>query len=250
MRPSRGLIMTTALVAVLTAPAACGRTGPGGGGGSSPTPSLSAVSPSATPTSAVPSSSPAPSTPPTTAGSGSVIISSRVAYQWNWPNDANRPGSATHQYAVPPVPQLVRIGAGDHPREPGERPYNRMTFTFTTAMPSYTVRFVDRLVADGSGTPIALRGNGVLQVTFRTAQAHKDGGTGTIRSRPPADLGMTRMVDYAAAGDYEGVVTYGIGIAWPVAHSNPQIAVRVYEVVRSDGQGGRQHVVAVDVDAR
>lgn len=61
---------------------------------------------------------------------------------------------------------------------------------------------------------------------------------------------MSRMVDYAAAGDYEGVVTYGIGIAWPVAHSNPQIAVRIYEVVRYDGQDSRQYVVAVDVDAR
>jgi hypothetical protein len=40
------------------------------------------------------------------------------------------------------------------------------------------------------------------------------------------------------------------GIAWPVANSNPQFAVRVYDVVRADVHGVRQYVVAIDVDAR
>src|SRR5262245_51465651 len=103
-------------------------------------PGSPAALPSATATepSVVPStdpSTPAPPTDSTTAGSGATVVSSRVAYQWHWPNDANRPGTVAHQYAVPPVPQLVRIGVGDHSRDPGERPFNRMSFMFTTAFP-------------------------------------------------------------------------------------------------------------------
>ncbi|MFC4999403.1 hypothetical protein ACFPIJ_16330 [Dactylosporangium cerinum] len=57
------------------------------------------------------------------------------------------------------------------------------------------------------------------------------------------------MIDYVQAGDHEGVLTHGIGITWPNAQSNPQIAVRADEAVRVDAIGYRQHVVAIDVDA-
>jgi hypothetical protein len=57
------------------------------------------------------------------------------------------------------------------------------------------------------------------------------------------------MVDYALAGDSEGVLTYGIGIGWPIANSNPQIAVRVYEVQLITASGRHQYVVAVDIDS-
>ena len=109
--------------------------------------------------------------------------------------------------------------------------YNRMSFTFTTAFPTYEFGYVDQLVADGSGKPVPLAGRGVLRVVFRQAQAHTtDGTSGTIGSAPPSHIGYRRMAGYTQAGDFEGVVTYGIGIDWPEARSNPQIAVRAYEV--------------------
>ncbi|MEV4137020.1 hypothetical protein AB0J72_33215 [Dactylosporangium sp. NPDC049742] len=52
------------------------------------------------------------------------MIPSRVAYQWNWLNSGS--GSVQHTYPVPPVPALVRIAAGDHPRDAGERAFNRI----------------------------------------------------------------------------------------------------------------------------
>jgi hypothetical protein len=143
------------------------------------------------------------------------------------------------------------IGAGDHPYVPGDRPYNRMSFSFTTAYPSYRFEYVNQLLADGSGQPIPLAGLGVLRIVFTPAQAHTQDGTGsTIVAQPPAGLGMSRMVAYAQAGDFEGYLTYGIGMTWPIPESNPQIQVRVYEVTYVNVQGVYRYVVAFDVDAR
>jgi hypothetical protein len=225
---------------ILTAAVACGtKATPGGSPSSSPSPPA---------TSAVPTPAPTASATTTPAPTGWTVASSRVAYQWRWPN-ADSPATVTHTYPVPPVPELVTIGAGNHPDDPGERPYNQMSFGFTTAFPSYRFQFVDQLVADGSGQPIPLAGSGVLRIVFTQAQAHTPDGTSSIGSRPPAHLGMSRMVAYAQAGDFEGYLTYGIGIAWPHPNSNPQIQVRVYEVEYVNAQGAHRYTVAFDVDA-
>jgi len=221
-----------------------------GGRARAPAPAESA-SPAASPPSMAAPSSPAPS--PTieapTPAPGTRVLSSRVAYQWRWPN-GNGPATVTHPARVP-LPQLVAIGAGDHPRDPGERPFNRMSFTFTTAFPSYRLEFADQLIGDGNGKPIPLKGLGVLRIVFRDAQAHTvDGRHSTIAVQPSRHLGMLRMVDYAQAGDFEGVLTYGIGIAWPYLHSNPQIGVRAYEVELLTAQGQHNYIVAIDVEAR
>ena len=215
----------------------------------------SSTTPPATTLPTVPVSPSAPITTPTpppatTPGSGSTVVSSRLAYPWNWPN-GREIGTVTHSYPVPPMPKLVAISTGDHPNDPNEPPYNRMAFTFTTAFPSYDFSYVDELLANASGQPIPIDGYGVLKVTFRQAQAHTDDGTAsTITSQPARHFGYARMVDYAQAGDYEGVLTYGIGITWPLRESNAQIPVRVYEVERVTAQGQHLYVVAIDVDAQ
>jgi hypothetical protein len=239
-------------LALLLAPvAACGGRGPGPSAGSpSPGTAPSTSAPSGTDTSP-PAEPTTPSSPSTTAGQGGQVVSSRVAYQWNWPNDAARPGAVQHGQHVPPVPALVAIGVGDHPSDAGERPFNRMTFTFDTGFPGYRFAFADKLYGDGTGEPIALAGRGVLVVRFTVARAHStDGSRSTVTSKPPTNLGLRRMVSYAQAGDFEGVLTYGIGITWPNPHSNPQIPVRVYEVERITAQGQHRFVVAIDVDSR
>ena len=57
------------------------------------------------------------------------------------------------------------------------------------------------------------------------------------------------MASYARGGDFEGVLTYGIGITGPVLHSNPQFAVRAYEVETVTASGQHRYTVAIDVDA-
>lgn len=160
-----------------------------------------------------------------------------------------QPANVQHTYPVPPLPRLIAIAAGDHPAQSGQRHYNRMSFTFTSAFPSYHVAYADALTSDPAGRSITLAGNGVLTVIFRQAQAHTAQGATSIQSKPSAHLGLTRMADWAQAGDFEGLLTFGIGISWPVPHSNPQIPIRITEVQQITSQGGHVYVVAIDVDA-
>jgi len=242
-RTTAAAVTTTSAVVLLALVTACG--GQSGQPAAGPTPSAS--------TSAAPSSQPAAPSGPSSGASASApsapVLSSRLAYPWHWPNDVTKPGRVTHAAAVPPVPELVKISVGDHPGGVGERPFNRMSFTFTTAFPSYRFEFTSMLVSDPGGKVIPLHGQGVLEIVFTGAQAHTaDGTRSSIISQPAPHIGYQRMADYAQGGDFEGVLTYGIGIDSPVEHSNPQFAVRAYEVETLTA-GQHRYTVAIDVDA-
>jgi hypothetical protein len=70
----------------------------------------------------------------------------------------------------PPVPELVQISVGDHPADHGQLPYNRMSFAFTGAFPGYHFEWASKLVSDGSGQVVPLRGTDVLKIVFTTAR--------------------------------------------------------------------------------
>jgi hypothetical protein len=237
--------VTLTFAAVLLAMlAACGGQAGQPAAGPSPSASTSATAPSRAPTPSRPASgAPSPAR-------SAQVLSSRLAYPWHWPNDVTAPGRVTHAPAVPPVPELVQITVGSHPGGPGERPFNRMSFTFATAFPSYRFEFTSKLIGDPSGKVIPLDGQGVLQIVFTQAQAHTaDGTRSSVISQPAPRIGYQRMAGYARGGDFEGVLTYGIGITWPVPHSNPQFAVRAYEVETVTASGQHRYTVAIDIDA-
>lgn len=153
-------------------------------------------------------------------------MSSRLAYPWHWPNDVPGHASVTHGYPVPPVPELVQISVGYHPGEHGQLPYNRMSFTFTRAFPSYHFEWVSQLAGDASGKVIPVAGTDVLKIVFDQAQAHSaDGTRSTIASQPGRPIGYPAMTDYAQAGD------------------------RAYEVEMVTMAGQHRYVVAIDINA-
>ena len=45
----------------------------------------------------------------------------------------------------------------------------------------------------------------------------------------------------------KGVLTYGIGVARPILHSNPQSAVRAYEVETITANGQHRYVIAIAI---
>ena len=235
------------LLAVL---AACGGQPGQPAAGPSPSASTSAAAPTQ---GAGPSQAATPGTPSSGAPSPAMsaqVVSSRIAYPWHWPNDVTAPGHVTHAVAVPPVPELVKISVGNHSGEPGQRPFNRMSFTFTTAFPSYRFEFVSKLVGDPSGKIIPLDGQDVLKIVFTQAQAHTaDGTRSSVTSQPAPHIGYQRMAGYAQGGDFEGVLTYGIGITRPVLRSNPRSAIRAYEVESVTPSGQHRYIVAIDIDA-
>jgi hypothetical protein len=242
--------VTLTFAGLLVLASACGGQPGQPAGGTSPSASTSTAAPSQT---AGPSQTASPGTPisgtPLPAESAQVL-SSRLAYPWHWPNDVTTPGRVTHAVAVPPVPELVKISVGTHPAAAGERSFNRMSFTFTTAFPSYRFEFVGQLVSDPGGKVIPLDGQDVLKIVFTQAQAHTaDGTRSSVVSQPAPRIGYQRMAGYAQGGDFEGVLSYGIGITRPVLHSNPQSAVRAYEVESVTSSGQHRYTVAIDIDA-
>jgi hypothetical protein len=172
-----------------------------------------------------------------------------VSYPWNWPAEAY-PGFVKHT-ARTAVPELVRISAGRHPNDPGEYGFERISFTFTNGFPSYRFLFDGTLVADPSGrtVPLLCPAGGPLTIVFSNAQAHTS--TLPVRSsivaQPARPLAFHRLVDYAQAGDFEGVLTYGLGMSIDIPHSNPEYAIRVVEVETVSSTGMHSYVVAFDV---
>ncbi len=233
---------TLLLLAALLPLAACRPDATAIGGPSlSPTTSPAPNVSSGMPESPAPSGSTVIASPYPMPSAGWVVVSGRTAIDWGMPGKPYVGVQVGHNMTVPPVPQLVTVGAGDHPSDPGQRPYNRMTFSFTTGFPSYTVMYVATLRTGATGQVVALPGTAVLQVAFGPAQSHTDSGAPSIQTRPDPNLGMVRMLGFAQAGDYEGVVLVGIGVS-------AQAPVRAYEATYYNSTLDQyRYVVALDV---
>jgi hypothetical protein len=76
--------------------------------------------------------------------------------------------------------------------------------------PGYDVRYVSQIVADGSGNPISLLGTKRLRVIVRNARGHTSGGTNLLPSTLTPHC--SNLLQAKKAGDFEGVVSYGLGL--------------------------------------
>lgn len=164
----------------------------------------------------------------------------RVSYDWAIPSDQV---TIAHPSEMP-VSYLVAIYAADHPE--GSTPYQRISFYFREGFPEYNLQYVRSVLGEGTGTPISLQGNAFLRVGFVNAQAHDDAGTSTVATSPDTTIGFTNLKSYDSAGDFEGHLTFGLGIQ--VAPNSDQVLlVRAGELTKSDGSDGLYHVVYVDL---
>jgi hypothetical protein len=88
--------------------------------------------------------------------------------------------------------------------------FDRFVIRARFGTPRYDVRYVKRIVADGSGRPVALRGTKRIRVVIRNARGHTQGGTNLLpRVRTPLCPNLRQV---KTAGDFEGVVTFGLGL--------------------------------------
>jgi hypothetical protein len=104
-----------------------------------------------------------------------------------------------------PAPELVSVQAVER------KGYDRVLFTFQGAMPGYQVRYAPQ-VTDQAGRPVALRGKAFLAVTFEPARAHDPGGEPTV-STATLTPGSPVLRQVRFAGDFEGQVSFGLGLA-------------------------------------
>jgi hypothetical protein len=103
------------------------------------------------------------------------------------------------------APTLTDVRAGRH------RGFDRVVFEFRGPLPEYRVDYVDQLVQDGSGKPVTVAGAADLEVVFHGANAHHEDGTPTISPRR-FSTGLPAVKEIAQLGDFEAVVSYGIGV--------------------------------------
>lgn len=119
------------------------------------------------------------------------------------PRDTS-PRSVTRSPA--PTPRLVDVTTGRHDT------YDRVVFTFHGDAPGYRVRYVKHVRTEGSGDTVPLRGNAKLRVTLMPADAHDDQGRATYAGPHRIRPGYPQLREVAFAGDFEAVVTFGLGL--------------------------------------
>ncbi len=181
-------------------------------------------------------------------GPTAAAIEYRVTYDWAVPSDQVSIPHTVHAPIAPspalPLPYLVAIYVGDHPESDPQ--YQRISFYFRGAFPEYNLQYVASVGAEGSGAAIPLEGNAFLRVGFVSAQAHDNDGASTVKVEPETPLDLQNLKSYRSAGDFEGHVTYGLGIQ--VAPASDQVLpIRAGELKKPDGAGGFYYVVYVDV---
>lgn len=113
-------------------------------------------------------------------------------------------------------PALVGVDTGQH------EDYDRVVFEWDGPLPGYTVEYVDEIRRLGSGELVELEGDAALEVTFQPATGHDAEGNPTFDTgtRTP-NLPALRQVE--STGDFEAVVSFGLGLA-------EQVGFRVLEL--------------------
>ena len=144
-----------------------------------------------------------------------LLVVAFVAGVWDARyEDERRPAPSTAPFRTDPVersrrsrqaPELVSVQTAER------EGYDRVLFTFEGSMPGYQVRYVAR-VEDATGERLALRGPTFVAVAFEPARAHDPDGEATF---PTATLtpGYPALRQVRFAGDFEGQVSFGLGVA-------------------------------------
>ena len=102
---------------------------------------------------------------------------------------------------------LVNVRTGRHDR------YDRTVFDFTGGTPSYRVEY-GTLVHVARGDPIPLAGPADLVVVFHDAFAHNvETGATTYDTNRVLDPNLPTLRQIKFGGDFEGVVSAGLGLA-------------------------------------
>jgi hypothetical protein len=131
------------------------------------------------------------------------------------------------------IPTLVDVRAGSH------TDYDQVVFEFRGAVPEHRIGYVDQLVEDGTGNPVSVAGAADLEVVFDGANAHEENGSPTVSPRRFSP-GLAAVREIAQLGDFEAVVSYGIGVDQrrPIEVSTLSNPSRLVIDIATTGTGG------------
>ena len=151
--------------------------------------------------------------------------------------------SAGSGAAPPATPQLVGVRASSHAG------FDRVVWEFRGGLPATrTVKEVTTLMSDGEGAPVRIAGASILQVTMFQANGH-DENTGTDTSPARLAPAMHNVAEIVQSGDFEAVVSYGVGLVKDQPYTLSALAnpSRVVLDVRTDYAKAWRTVSFLDV---
>jgi LPXTG-motif cell wall-anchored protein len=134
---------------------------------------------------------------------GSLMGAGPAAAQ---PDFSTQPVSVADPNVAPQgQPRLLAVTVGHHDA------FDRVVFRFSSRAPGYSVRYVSAVTADASGKPVTLEGSAFIRVAMSSVASAQVGA-------PPAPQGTITphfpMLQQAkGAGDFEGTVSFGLGLA-------------------------------------
>jgi hypothetical protein len=124
--------------------------------------------------------------------------------------------------------KISQVSAGQHPC------FDRLVIRLGNGnRPGYRVRYVQKIVQDGSGKTIPVRGRGKLLITAMAPAARHF----PVSSRHLVDVtGFRSLRQVVCAGSFEGITSFGVGV-------RSKLPFRVFRL-RGPGMGSR---LVVDV---
>jgi hypothetical protein len=151
-------------------------------------------------------SAPAGSSGPTTPATPAATAASNPA--------ASTPASSTARLddtsraCAQPGSYLTAVRTGKHGG------YDRVVFQFSGGLPAVTAERVATVYADPRGTPVSLAGKSRLHVVFRGASGNCPQPAHRTWTGPPVlTPRYSQLLMVRAAGDFEGYLSFGIGLA-------------------------------------
>lgn len=165
-----------------------------------------------------------------TAAAVALLLPAAPAFAAN--SSAGRANALAQQ-----TPLLVDVRTAHHPG------FDRITFEFRGPRPQHRIGYRSQLVEDASGKPVELAGAAAINVVFQGANAHNPDGSPSVEPRR-FKPNLPSLKEVARIGDFEAVVTYGLGIDHRVPFkvlelSNPsRIAIDISTAAGSGSGGG------------
>jgi hypothetical protein len=102
------------------------------------------------------------------------------------------------------LPELIAVEVGHHDT------FDRVVFRFSSHVPGYNVSYVPEVTADPSDDPVQLEGSAFIFVAMHSVASAQVGAPAAPQDRQTPRFAELREV--AGAGDFEGVVSFGLGL--------------------------------------
>jgi hypothetical protein len=103
------------------------------------------------------------------------------------------------------MPELESVEVGHHDT------FDRVVFVFSSGVPGYNVSYVPAVTIDPSDQPVQLEGNAFIVVAMHSVASAQVGAPPAPQSRQTPLFPELREI--AGAGDFEGYVSFGFGLA-------------------------------------